>query len=135
MLKSKDVTATIAVKDLNAARKFYEGLLGLEPIGTENENVVTYRAGATHVMVYRSDEAGTNRATVATWVVGDEVDALVATLKSKGVAFENYDFPGIKHEGDVHVMGEMRNAWFKDPDGNILSLVSGSPVASSTDAR
>lgn len=135
MLKNKDVTATIAVKDLTAARQFYEGLLGLEPIGSGHSEVVTYRTGATHVMLYRSDDAGTNRATAATWVVGDEVDALVATLKSKGVVFENYDFAGVKLEGDVHVMGEMRNAWFKDPDGNMLSLVSGSPVASSTSAR
>jgi hypothetical protein len=49
----------------------------------------------------------------------------VRELKAKGVAFEHYDLPGLKVEGDVHVGEDMRIAWFKDPDGNILSIVSG----------
>jgi hypothetical protein len=43
----------------------------------------------------------------------------------KGVAFEHYDFPGVTREGDVHVMGPMKSAWFKDPDGNIIALMGG----------
>lgn len=46
-------------------------------------------------------------------------------LKDKGVAFEHYDFPGMVLEGDVHVMGELKAAWFKDPDGNILAIMNG----------
>jgi len=53
------------------------------------------------------------------------VDAIVDSLRSKGVAFEHYDMPGVKREGDVHVGHGMRVAWFKDPDGNILNIVSG----------
>jgi hypothetical protein len=53
------------------------------------------------------------------------VDRMVGELKAKGVKFEHYDFPGTKREGDVHVFGKIRNAWFKDPDGNILSIVNG----------
>jgi hypothetical protein len=49
----------------------------------------------------------------------------VRRLKEKGVAFEHYEMPGMKHEGDVHVGDGMRIAWFKDPDGNVLSVVSG----------
>jgi hypothetical protein len=49
---------------------------------------------------------------------------MVASLKSKGVRFERYDMPGAKMEGDVHVFGDMRVAWFKDPDGNILNLIN-----------
>jgi hypothetical protein len=52
------------------------------------------------------------------------VTALVDKLKAKGVKFERYDFPGVTHEGDVHVMGKRKNAWFIDPDGNILSIVN-----------
>jgi hypothetical protein len=48
----------------------------------------------------------------------------VRTLKAKGVTFERYDMPNTRHEGDVHVAGDMRVAWFKDPDGNILSVAS-----------
>ena len=49
----------------------------------------------------------------------------IKTLKDKGVKFEHYDMPDVKMEGDVHVMGKLKAAWFKDPDGNILNLVNG----------
>jgi hypothetical protein len=73
--------------------------------------------------VYRSRFAGTNKATALTWTV-DDVEDVVRTLKGKGVKFEHYDMPGMKHDGDVHVAGELKVAWFKDPDGNILSVVN-----------
>src|SRR5437879_559356 len=128
MLKNKDIAATIAVRDLAAARKFYEGTLGLEPIATEGPEVVTYRAGNSRVLVYRSQFAGTNKATAATWIVGDEIDDIVKTLKGKGVKFEHYDMPDVKLKGDIHVMGDLKNAWFTDPEGNILSIVNGHPA-------
>ena len=130
MLKDKDIIATIPVRDLAKARKFYEGTLGLEPVATEGAEAVTYRSGTSRVMVYRSEYAGTNRATAATWIVGEEVGEIARTLRAKGVAFEHYNFPNSKLDGDVHVMGAIKNAWFKDPDGNILSLVNGHPVES-----
>ncbi len=52
------------------------------------------------------------------------MDAEVKALKNKGVAFEHYEMPGSTLEGDVHVFGDMRVAWFKDPDGNILNLIN-----------
>ena len=133
MLKDRNVSATIAVRDLAKARKFYEGTLGLEVASTEGAEAVTYRAGSSQLLVYRSEYAGTNRATAATWTVGDDVEAVVKSLKAKGIAFEHYDFPGGRREGDVHVFGEVRNAWFKDPDGNIISLVNGRPAMSRSD--
>ena len=125
MLNDRDILATVAVKDLAVSRQFYEQTLGLEPVATEGDQVVTYRTGGCKLMVYKSQYAGTNKATSATWIVGDEIDEIVKTLRGKGVSFEKYDMPGVKHEGDVHVMGDLRNAWFKDPDGNILSVVNG----------
>jgi hypothetical protein len=74
--------------------------------------------------VYRSQYAGTNRATAVTWLVGDDVEGVVRALKAKGVTFEHYDMPNMKREGDNHVAGDMKVAWFKDPDGNILSVVN-----------
>jgi hypothetical protein len=53
------------------------------------------------------------------------VESLVKELKAKGIAFEHYDFPGMTRKGDVHIAGNLKNAWFKDPDGNILAIVSG----------
>jgi catechol 2,3-dioxygenase-like lactoylglutathione lyase family enzyme len=125
MLADTDVLATIAVKKLDAARAFYEGKLGLEPLDADQPGTATYTSGKTKLLVYESEFAGTNRATAATWIVGDQVDNIVKTLKSKGVGFEHYDMPGTTLEGDVHVGYGMRVAWCKDPDGNILAFVSG----------
>jgi catechol 2,3-dioxygenase-like lactoylglutathione lyase family enzyme len=125
MLGDVDAVATIAVKDVAVARKFYEGILGLKPVPTAESGVLGYRSGTSSVMVYQSQFAGSNKATAATWVVGDALNHIVRALKAKGVAFEHYDFPNTKREGDVHVTGKTRVAWFKDPDGNILSIVNG----------
>jgi len=76
------------------------------------------------INVYRSKYAGTNQATALTWVVGEGVESVVEALKAKGISFEHYDMPEIRREGDVHIGGNMKVAWFKDPDGNILNIVS-----------
>jgi catechol 2,3-dioxygenase-like lactoylglutathione lyase family enzyme len=123
MLKDKAVAATLAVRDLDRAREFYEQTLGLEPV-EENPGAVTYRAGPSFLLVYPSEHAGTNQATGATWGVGDDFDAIVEDLRAKGVTFEEYDLPEMTREGDVHVMGDLRAVWFKDPDGNIVALVN-----------
>jgi catechol 2,3-dioxygenase-like lactoylglutathione lyase family enzyme len=123
MLKDTEAMATIAVKKINDAKNFYEGVLGFKPTGEDHEGVVAYDSGGLKLFVYESEYAGTNKATAATWVV-DDVDGTVKTLKGRGVGFEHYDFPETKLEGDVHVSGRMRAAWFKDPDGNILAIVS-----------
>ncbi|HLQ66917.1 MAG TPA: VOC family protein [Candidatus Limnocylindrales bacterium] len=123
MLGSNDAIATIAVKDTGVARNFYEGKLGLEPGRSEEPEVLSYRSGDSLILVYKSQFAGTNRATAATWAVAD-VEGIVRDLKAKGVVFEHYDFPGTTRQGDVHVAGNRKAAWFKDPDGNILAVVS-----------
>ncbi len=125
MLADADATATIAVKDVKNARKFYEGTLGLKAVGAEQMGLASYKSGNSTVLVYQSSYAGTNKATAVTWVVGDKLENIVSTLKAKGVVFEHYDMPGITRKGDIHISGKIRNAWFKDPDGNILSVVSG----------
>jgi catechol 2,3-dioxygenase-like lactoylglutathione lyase family enzyme len=123
LLTMSDAVATLGVEDVKAARRFYEEKLGFEPEDVREGDVVTYRSGRTKLFVYQSDFAGTNRATAATWIVSD-VDGIVEDLKKKGVSFERYEMPGMKLEGDVHVAGDMRAAWFKDPDGNILALAN-----------
>ncbi|HJP87156.1 MAG TPA: VOC family protein [Gemmatimonadaceae bacterium] len=122
MLGAKDATATVAVKDLGVAKKFYEGSVGLKPLPTQEPEVVNYKTGNSTLLVYRSQFAGTNKATAVTWSV-DNTEEEVRALKSKGVVFEHYDMPGATLKGDVHVMGSMKAAWFKDPDGNILAIV------------
>jgi len=124
VLNDNEAIPTIAVKKIDIAKKFYESVLGLKPTGgDDHEGVVTYDSGGAKLFVYESEYAGTNKATAVTWVV-DDVDGTVKTLKGRGVDFEHYDFPETKLEGDVHVSGKMRAAWFKDPDGNILAIVN-----------
>jgi catechol 2,3-dioxygenase-like lactoylglutathione lyase family enzyme len=125
MLQDKDAVANLAVKNMDAARKFYEGTLGLQPIDSMGDDMVAYRSGATTVNVYRSDFAGTNEATAVTWAVGDDIERVVRELKAKGVAFEHYDLPDMQRDGDLHIGDGMKVAWFKDPDGNILNIVTG----------
>jgi catechol 2,3-dioxygenase-like lactoylglutathione lyase family enzyme len=124
MLANKDVAANIPVKDLAKAAKFYEGTLGLKEVGRYGDEVVTFKSGKSEILVYRSEFAGTNKATAMTWTLGEELEQTVKELKSKGVAFEHFDMPGLKREGDVHVGDGMKVAWFKDPDGNTLCVVS-----------
>jgi len=123
VLGDNNAIATIAVKDVNVAKKFYEGTLGLKPEPSHETGVLQYKSGKANVLVYRSDYAGTNKATAGTWEVGDNLSNVVQELKSKGVSFEHYNLPGLRVDGDVHTDGKMKVAWLKDPDGNILSLV------------
>ena len=123
MLSDFDAIPTIAVKDLKKARQFYEEKLGLEPLDSEGTEVLVFRSGENTLLVYHSEFAGTNKATAVTWTVED-VAEVVKRLKAKGVTFEHYDMPGMTLEGDIHRGADMEIAWFKDPDGNILSVVN-----------
>lgn len=121
MLRDHDAIATIAVKDMDAAIRFYEGTLGFKPSATEM-GTRQLQSGNTQILVYPSQFAGTNKATALTWMV-DDVEKIVGELKSKGVKFEHYEMPQVTIRGDVHIFGDLKNAWFKDPDGNVLSIV------------
>lgn len=124
MLVSYDVIATVAVRDIKQARDFYEQTLGLAPIEAAEETVMTYQSGDSKLLVYQSDFAGGYGATVATWPVTGGIEQIVDGLKANGVTFEHYqDMPNTEVRGDVHVSRDMKVAWFKDPDGNILCLV------------
>lgn len=102
----------------------YEETLGLQPAESEGEEAIIYRSGDSKVNVYHSRYAGTNQATTVTWTVGDDLEKLVRELKSKDIKFEHYDLPDMKLEGDIHVSGELKVEWFKDPDGNILCMAN-----------
>ena len=123
MLGSRNAVANLAVRDLDRARDFYTGTLGLEQVGGEGDELIVLKSGDSTVNVYRSEFAGTNEATAVTWEVED-IDAEVADLKGKGVMFEHYDMPELELRGDIHVGHGMKVAWFKDPDGNILNIVA-----------
>ena len=124
MLGNTDAVANVAVKNLDTAKKFYKDTVGLTPVAAEGDEVVVFKSGSSKLNVYRSQYAGTNQATAVSWNVGNRVDDVVRDLKAKGVKFEHYDLPGMTRQGDIHVAGQLRTAWFKDPDGNILNIVN-----------
>jgi catechol 2,3-dioxygenase-like lactoylglutathione lyase family enzyme len=124
MLGDKNAVANIAVKDLKIAKKFYEDTLGLEQVDAEGQEVIVFKSGNSMINVYRSQYAGTNQATAVTWVVGNDIEGVVGALKAKGITFEHYDMPDVTRDGDLHIAGDMKVAWFKDPDGNILNIVN-----------
>jgi hypothetical protein len=81
------------------------------------------------VVLYPSQFAGASNVTVATWMV-DDVDRVVDELSAKGITFEQYDFPGLKtDERGIADAGNVKGAWFKDPDGNILSVGQQTPTS------
>ena len=124
MLSDHHSSAILAVSDLDHARAFYSDVLGLELEGEPSGDMpLVYRTGATKLVVYPSEFAGTNRANAVVWGVGNDLDAIVAGLEAKGVKFEHYPDIG-RLEGNVHHAEGAKLVWFKDPDGNILHLNS-----------
>ncbi|WP_197410776.1 VOC family protein [Devosia epidermidihirudinis] len=123
LLKDIDSTAIIAVTDMTHAREFYGRLLGLEEASSD-DNIARYHTGRTSLVVYKSDNAGTNKANAVVWGVGRQIDAIVADLLGKGIKFEHYPEMGMDYANGIHSAGSFKAAWFKDPDGNILHLNS-----------
>jgi catechol 2,3-dioxygenase-like lactoylglutathione lyase family enzyme len=124
-LSSYRVGAVIAVSDMARAREFYEGKLGLSAGEEQPEGGRRYIcAGGTSLDVYPSPaHAGKATATLAVWDV-DDVEQVVDELTANGVTFERYDEPGIRtDEKGITVEGDVRAAWFKDPDGNTFAVV------------
>ena len=123
MLSKARAAAALPASDLDRAKKFYGEVLGLS-VREENPDGIEYECGGgTSVFVYPSSYAGTNQATA----VGFEVDDIQATkkdLEGRGVTFEDYDFPGLKTENGIATMPDgSQGGWFKDSEGNILSVM------------
>jgi predicted enzyme related to lactoylglutathione lyase len=121
MLKIKDSYATLPAQDMERARKFYEGKLGLVPDQVTPDGGVVYRFGNTGFMVFPSTGKPSGDHTQISLEVPD-VEEAVKELKRNGVNPEEYDFPGFKTEGGILTMGDEKAAWFKDSEGNLLSL-------------
>jgi catechol 2,3-dioxygenase-like lactoylglutathione lyase family enzyme len=123
MLKSAAVNPTLPVVDIKRARKFYEEKLGLKVIKEDPSPGLTIEAGkGTHLYLYQRGATKADH-TVANFVVAD-VEAEVKQLKAKGVKFEEYNIPamGIKTVNSIATMDSYKGAWFKDTEGNILSI-------------
>ena len=122
MLNDSKVTANIPAADLARARVFYADVLGLSPVQENDGGLVYTTDGGTTFFVYQTEFAGQAGHTIAQWHVGD-VAKEVEGLRSRGLAFEHYDMPGVTWDGDVASIPPMGHAaWFKDSEGNIMCL-------------
>ena len=121
MLQNAPMYAYIPVKDVDRARKFYEGKLGFTPKEETAGGVVYEFAKGTGCFLYPTPNAGTSQASQAFWQVED-IEQEVAELKSRGIKLEKYDIPGVDDEG-ILTGGGARAAWFKDTEGNIMAVI------------
>jgi catechol 2,3-dioxygenase-like lactoylglutathione lyase family enzyme len=125
MLGKAEIAAIVPVSDVEKAVEFYGGTLGLElqirrddlPENREAE----FRAGDGSLVVYESVAAGQSKGTLAAFRVAD-LESVVAGLRERGVAFEEYDLPELKTENGIASIGDLRASWARDPDGNIIAF-------------
>jgi catechol 2,3-dioxygenase-like lactoylglutathione lyase family enzyme len=125
MLSGARIGAIVPVSDLDRAIEFYGQTLGL---GSPERDEIPENPGARfdvgggELYLYKSVGAGQSRHTLCAFEV-DNIEREVEDLRKSGVTFEEYDMPGMKTEkGIVQMSGEIKGAFFKDPDGNIIGL-------------
>ncbi len=121
MLTERRVHVTLPVADLDRARAFWEGL-GFTPYNVQ-PTAVLYEAGAgTYFAITKGTALSTGAHTQMGFTTHD-LDAEVADARSRGVVFEEYDFPGFKTVNGIAATGPNRAAWFKDSEGNLIGIV------------
>ncbi|HEY7950669.1 MAG TPA: VOC family protein [Solirubrobacterales bacterium] len=123
MFASTKATSSFAVDDVEAAKRFYGETLGLGTTDLSEEHglISLQLAGDRQVLVYRKEDFAPAVYTILNFEV-DDVDAAVDELSSQGVTFERYDGFGQDEKGIARGPGP-QVAWFKDPAGNILSVL------------
>jgi catechol 2,3-dioxygenase-like lactoylglutathione lyase family enzyme len=123
VLEDKTSAAIVPCGDVAAAKRFYTETLGL-PLAEDHGDVFAVQTGSSRLNVYKSDYAGTNKANAVVWSAGGDVEAIAADLRAKGVTLDEYPDGFDEVRGGVHVKGDFRAIWFRDPDGNILHVMS-----------
>jgi catechol 2,3-dioxygenase-like lactoylglutathione lyase family enzyme len=121
MFESVRAVPTIAVSDMDKAKEFYGGTLGLTAKDERSDGIRYEAGGGTLLLVYPSQFAGTAKSTSVSFEVTD-LETSVEELRGRGVVFQDYDMPGLKTVDGIAEVQGVKGAWFKDPDGNILAL-------------
>jgi catechol 2,3-dioxygenase-like lactoylglutathione lyase family enzyme len=128
MIKDQRSHTTLPAADLNRAKKFYADKLGLKP-STESPGGLFYvTGGGTRFILYPTPNP-TRGGHTQMGIAVQDVKKTVSELQAAGVVFEEYDFPGLKTEGGVATTGDVRAAWFKDSEGNLIGIVQLPPGA------
>lgn len=119
------MVATLPAADMDRAKAWYADKLGLQPVESLETGESWYEIGGTKFLLYPSQFAGSNQATAAGMMVED-FDSAIGELKGNGVVFEDYDFgEDFKTvDGVFTAPSGFKGAWFKDSEGNILSVAN-----------
>ncbi|MGH3730108.1 MAG: VOC family protein [Micromonosporaceae bacterium] len=125
MLSEAPIYATIPTRDFDRAKHFYRDTLGLK-VDEESADGVAFECAGTRLYVFPTHSDQMAGHTLASWEVSD-LDAEMADLRARGVMFEEYDLPGLKTQNGVAELGNIRGAWFKDSEGNILAVTTRQP--------
>ncbi len=120
MLNHSKLVAFVPTTDFPKARSFYESILGLEVVSEDNFALVL-DANGTMLRVTKVQDFKPQPFTILGWTVAD-IESDVTGLAKRGVHFEQYGMPGQDQRGIWNSPSGARIAWFKDPDGNVLSL-------------
>jgi catechol 2,3-dioxygenase-like lactoylglutathione lyase family enzyme len=120
MLGSNKIVAFVPTRDSAQARAFYEDTLGLKFL-TDDGFALVLEANGIMVRIAKVPEFKPAQFTILGWEVSG-IESVVSDLGKKGVRFEKYGFPGQDEHGIWSAPGGAKVAWFKDPDGNILSV-------------
>lgn len=121
MLGSMKIVSFVPVKDAKKARPFYEGILGLRFVSQDKFALVLDANGVMLRVTNVPADFKPQAFTVLGWEVPN-IEEIVASLRKKGVHFESYGLPGQDAQGIWSAPGGAKVAWFKDPDGNVLSV-------------
>ena len=122
MLENAPMTTILPVIDMQRARGFYEKKLGLKPVGLKPDGKFVYATGGGAVLALFPKDGGTKADHTAISFQVRDIAPAIKEIKSAGVTFEDYDFPGLKTVDHVCVLGAEKAAWFKDTEGNYLCL-------------
>jgi catechol 2,3-dioxygenase-like lactoylglutathione lyase family enzyme len=121
MLGTSPVTTILPVVDGARARTFYEDVLGLKYAGQSGDGKHQFSIGSGTLALLPKPEGTKAEHTALSFEVSDAAEA-VRELTLRGVAFDDYDLPGLKTVDKVCVLGSEKAAWFRDPEGNILCV-------------
>jgi catechol 2,3-dioxygenase-like lactoylglutathione lyase family enzyme len=132
MLQDSHVATRLPAQDLGRARAFYQEKFGLSPV-EERPGGLKYQVGDGMFVLFASAGQSSGEFTQMAFTVND-IDAVVAELRARGVVFEEVDVPGLKTvNGIAEVSGNYpsagsgeRGAWFRDSEGNLIGL--GQPI-------
>jgi catechol 2,3-dioxygenase-like lactoylglutathione lyase family enzyme len=129
MFENAHIAARLPAQDLERARRFYSEKLGLEPVD-ERPGGLLYRGATGEFAIFLSAGESPGTFTQMGWEVED-IEAVVAELRARGVEFEEVDLPGLKTvDGIAEVEGNYpsknssgeRAAWFRDSEGNLIGM-------------